>query len=322
MISILIIEDNPNIVSDILEYLDIHFKKFEIIVEHTDTGEIATRKLNSTYYDIVLWDYILKDGKTPYLIKEFDKNSDIILMSVSDEPLEKFINENWDAYFNSFKTIGIEYKKELIKIPKHDITNSKSFFKGHILNAIKRKNLGILHVVLDKYFHSDTKKTFNKSEIIMITTPNNETLLKSDQWKSKDIEFASSPTDIVSVRDYIGRSKKLILTKTQLYVTGTVYDSIDAVLDGEIEYPFVKIHESIVVNIAEIKALLNNTRVELNLDNEIYNIQLRKRNKSDQYGSADLYCKFSRNLLPIEVTHNFKTQFEDFLRLHKKKSAQ
>jgi hypothetical protein len=143
------------------------------------------------------------------------------------------------------------------------------------------------------------------------------TVVKNNAWKEIDKSLVANPPAIATLRDYFGKSRKLVVTKQQVYITDTSYGKLEDIFDGKIRFPFVQVNEYLIINMQHFKVTSGDRFVECNLDSELYNVLLKTDKVVDNYDKVDMYCTLSKSLFPREVSPDYIQQFSEFRRKYR-----
>lgn len=235
MINVLIIEDDMMVANNIKKYLKLHFDEHIDIIGMAESGRKAELLLDSpTKYNIILWDYVLADGKSSHLVDFFPNDADVILMSIDEQALIDSIRNKWNSKFNSFEPISTREKRELITEPKNKILASDSLLYHLIDNKIKALNF--TEIELPRLNEPDVK--IHVSDIALITNA-----------KEKYVSLRSE-NGSASAYKILDNSKIIFSNKNELIISENKYNSVSHFLKEEL-----KDHETHFLNIGD--ALIN-----------------------------------------------------------------
>lgn len=235
MINVLIIEDDMMVAGNIQKYLRLHFDEYIDIIGMAESGRKAELLLRSpTKYNIILWDYVLADGKSPQLVDFFPNDADVILMSIDEQALIDSIRNKWNSRFNSFEPISTEQKRKLITEPKNKILASDSLLYQLIDNKIK--SLNFTEIKLPQL--NAPEANMHISDIALIANA-----------KEKYISVRSEQGS-ASASKILDNSKIIFSNKNEIIISENKYNSVNHFLKEEL-----KDYETHFLNIGD--ALIN-----------------------------------------------------------------
>lgn len=276
MINVLIIEDDMMVANNILKYLKLHFDEYIDVIGMAESGRKAELLLsNQTKYNIILWDYVLADGKSSHLVDFFPNDADVILMSIDEQALIDSIRNKWNARFNSFEPISTEQKRKLITEPKNKILASDSLFYHLIDNKIKALNFtDIKFTQLNR-----TETTIHVSDIALITNA-------KEKYVSLQSEYGSA-----SASKVLDNSKIIFSNKNELIISENKYNSVSHFLKEELkdyEMHFLNIGDALInyrcirsanysasngITISVMYNIQKNTAVNIKKDGQKYTVK-------------------------------------------------
>jgi len=271
MVNILIIEDEPMVVSNIKEFLNLYFKDSISTVMDAESGRKAELILKGTMpFHIILWDYELQDGVSGYLIDSFKPYSDVILMSIHERAMIDSIRNKWNLKVNSLDPLETKDKKELVTEPKNKLLKKDSLFYHMVNTKIQRfSNSPIKLFAFNQQLYD-----VNAEDIIMITNA-----------KSKYVYMFKAGLKVSQTSDVVDNSKVVFLSTNNFFISENKYKTVRHFLElelNEYEIEFLDVDDAVINKKFIVNAEFDTSRdIVLSITSAIKNDTVTQIKKSD-----------------------------------------